>query len=202
VSRIRLVVGASLALVVSRFRFARLRRAMPCPYAISGLPPAMPRLLLSESRGTDLIEIVLGYGFPRAISRPLIEVATCFAPAESSVPSLGQALAGAAHRDACYARDKWEEAGGPFESPAPAQALATELRRNDRQVVVDGEERYLAIASYRKYEALQFSQGSAVVTAVARFGFPDGLSFGQVDDLEPYFAGYIRFVRSWLKPPA
>ena len=50
-----------------------------------------------------------------------------------------------------------------------------------------------------RYEALRFRQGSAVVTAVARFGFPGVPSFRAVDDLEPYFAGYTRFVLSWLR---
>jgi len=50
-----------------------------------------------------------------------------------------------------------------------------------------------------RYEALRFRQGSTVVTTVARFGFPGVPSFRAVDDLEPYFAGYTRFVLSWLR---
>jgi len=49
--------------------------------------------------------------------------------------------------------------------------------------------------------ALRFGQGSVLVTAVARLGFPSVLSFGVIDDLEPYFAGYRRFVLSWLQLP-
>ena len=37
-----------------------------------------------------------------------------------------------------------------------------------------------------------------VVTAAARLGF-EGVSFEVVDDLEPYLAGYTRFVLGWLR---
>ncbi len=55
--------------------------------------------------------------------------------------------------------------------------------------------------SYGTYAALRFGQGSVIVTAVTRQGFPSALSFGVIDDLEPYFAGYRRFVLSWLQLP-
>jgi hypothetical protein len=46
---------------------------------------------------------------------------------------------------------------------------------------------------------LQFRDGTVVVTAVARFGFPGELAF-TTDELEPYFAGYRRLVRGFLVP--
>jgi len=55
------------------------------------------------------------------------------------------------------------------------------------------------VVSPGNYEALRFRQGPAVVTAVARSGFPGVPSFQVVDDLEPYLAGYTRFVLSWLR---
>jgi hypothetical protein len=47
---------------------------------------------------------------------------------------------------------------------------------------------------------LRFRDGAVVVTAVARLGFPGELAFAVVDDLESYFAGYRRLVRSFLVP--
>jgi hypothetical protein len=44
------------------------------------------------------------------------------------------------------------------------------------------------------------SIGSSPVTAAARLGFPSPLSFRVIDDLEPYFAGYRRFVLGFLRP--
>lgn len=38
-----------------------------------------------------------------------------------------------------------------------------------------------------------------VPLAPARYGFPAGLSFGWVEDPEPYLAGRRRFFLSWLR---
>lgn len=133
---------------------------------------------------------------------PLIEVATCFAEPYCFLPSLEEAIARAEHRDPCYARSEWVESGGPFD-PMPAIPVpARDFGRDERTVGVDGEEQATTVVSYGNYAALQFRQGSAVVTAVARLGFPDVLSFQAIDDLEPYFAGYRRFVLGWLNPSA
>jgi hypothetical protein len=56
----------------------------------------------------------------------------------------------------------------------------------------------LTVVSLDGYEGLRFRHGSMVVTAVARLGF-EGVSFEVVDDLEPYLAGYTRFVLGWLR---
>jgi hypothetical protein len=71
--------------------------------------------------------------------------------------------------------------------------------RQEQTVIVDGEQRAIPVMSLRQYDALRFRQGSMVVTAVARLGFPDAPSFHTVEDLEPYFAGHRRFVLSWLR---
>jgi hypothetical protein len=200
VSRAQLIVGAPVALAVSRFRFAKLRRAQPHPYALTETASALPKILWSEGWGPGLTDMVLAYGYPHAVSRPLIEVATCFAERHCFLPSLEEAITRAEHRDAFYARSEWVDSGGPFD-PMPAISVpARDFGRDERTVGIDGEERATTVVSYGDYAALQFRQGSAVVTAVARLGFPDVLSFQAIHDLEPYFAGYRRFVLGWLNP--
>jgi|SRR5580658_4149408 hypothetical protein len=196
-SRAQLIAGMPFALAIARFTSAKLRRAQPHPYA---LVSTLPKILWSDSWSQGLTEMVLAYGYPHTVSRPLIEVATCFAEQDCSFPSLEQAIARAEHRDACFARSEWVDAGGPFD-PFPAVSVpARQLGRDERTVTVDGEERTVTVLSYGDYAALRFQQGSADVMAVSRFGSPDSLSFQAIDDLEPYFAGYKHFVLSWLNP--
>jgi hypothetical protein len=202
VSRAQLVVGASVALAVSQFRFAKLRRVRPRPYAFVGLPPRMPQILWSEGYGPGLTDIVLAYGHPHEVSRPLIQVMTCFSVEHCYSPSLEEAIARAEHRDACFARLEWEDAGDSFDPVPPVPIPDRNLDHGERIIVVDGEERAATVVSYGNYAALRFRQGSVVVTAVARLGFPPVLSFHVIDDLEPYFAGYRRFVLGWLKQSA
>src|ERR1039457_660080 len=55
------------------------------------------------------------------------------------LPSLGEAIARAEHRDPCYARSEWVESGGPFD-PMPAIPVpARDFGRDERTVGVDGE---------------------------------------------------------------
>ena len=57
----------------------------------------------------------------------------------------------------------------------------------------------MPVVSRVGYEALRFRHGSMAVMAVARSGFPGVPAFHVVDDLEPYLAGYTRFVCGWLR---
>jgi hypothetical protein len=198
VSRAQLVVGAPFALAVSRFRFAKLRRVRPRPYALAEVPPHMPRILWSEGYGQGLTEIVLAFGHPHEVRRPLIQVQTCFSEEDSYSPSLEEAIARAEHRDACFARLEWVDAGDSFDPFPEVRVPDRNLDHSERIVAVDGEERAVTVVSYGNYAALRFHQDSALVTAVARLGFPSALSFNFIDDLEPYFAGYRRFVLGFL----
>jgi truncated hemoglobin YjbI len=203
VSRVQLVVGAPIALAVSRYRFAKLRRVRPRPYALSEAEPHMPRILWSEGFGQGLTEVVLAYGHPHDVSKPLIQVQTCFSEEDCYSPSLEEAIARAEHRDACFARLEWVagDSFDPFpELPVPDQ----DLDHNERILAVDGEERSVTVVSHGTYAALRFRQGPVLVTAVARLGFPLAMSFRVIDDLEPYFAGYRRFVLGFMRllPPA
>ena len=186
---------------MARFRFAKLRRVRPRPYALTDVPPDMPRILSSEDYGPGLTEIVLEYGHPYEVSKPLIQVQTCFSEEHCDSPSLEEAIARAEHRDACFARREWVHAGDSFDPVPWVPVPDRDLDYTKRVITVDGEERAATVVSYGTYAALRFGQGSVLVTAVARLGFPSVLSFGVIDDLEPYFAGYRRFVLSWLQLP-
>ncbi|HEV2251942.1 MAG TPA: hypothetical protein VGS06_01990 [Streptosporangiaceae bacterium] len=199
-SRAQLVAVAPFALAVSRFRFARLRRLRPRPYALSDLQPEMPRILWSEGYDQGLTEIVLAYGYPHDVSRPLIQVQTCFSEEVCDSPPLEEAITRAEHRDACFARREWVEAGDSFD-PFPALTVPHQnLDHDERILAVDGEERAVTVVSHGNYAALRIRQGPVLVTAVARLGFPLASSFRVIDDLEPYFAGYRRFVLGFLRP--
>ena len=74
VSRAQAVAGVPIALAMARGRFAKLRRVRPRPYALADVPPDMPPVLSSESYGPELTDIVLAYGHPHKVSKPLNEV--------------------------------------------------------------------------------------------------------------------------------
>ncbi len=148
----------------------------------------------------DLTDVVLAYGYPHALPRPFIEVETGFAGSSSAAPSLEVAIARAEHRDEFFAWWEWVGAGGPFDDETPAVVPADGHHRDERMVSVDGAERPMVVVSRGDYAALRFRDGVVVVTAVARRGFPGELAFAPADDLESYFAGYRRLVRSFLVP--
>lgn len=86
-----------MALAVARFRFAKLRRLRPRPYALTRVPPGMPRLLWSEGYDQGLTEIVLAYVHPHDVSKPFIRVRACFAEEDCASPSPAEAIARAEH---------------------------------------------------------------------------------------------------------
>jgi len=199
VSRAQLAVGAPVALVVSRWRFARLRRARARPFGLVATPQVVPMMLSSDGWGPGLTDMVLSYGRPLVAEGSFIEVATCFSERHLYPRSLEEAIARAEYRDVAWARKDWEAGDAVFEPVPQVPVRPAGFDREERAVVVDGEERRATVVSRGSYEALRFRQGSAVVTAVARSGFPGVPSFQAVGDLEPYFAGYTRFVLSWLR---
>lgn len=199
-SRAQLVIGAPIALAVSRWRFSKLRRVDPHPFGLAIAPSLMPVMLWSDEWGPGLTGVSLSYGRPLAVCGQLIEVATCFSEPDCELPSLEEAIVRAERRDAAWARGDWENApemSGPehFEIPAPPSGFD----RQEHPVTAAGQERVVAVVSRRGYEALRFRHDSMVVTAVARLGFAGMPPFELVDDLEPYLAGYTRFVRGWLR---
>jgi len=202
VSRAQFAVSVPIALAVSRWRFSKLRRVDPHPFGLAIVPPLMPMMLWSDGWGPGLTDMSLSYGRPLAVSGQLIEVATCFSEADCELPSVGEAIVRAGQRDAAWEREDWENApemsgSEPFEGPV--QAPVPGFDHVERPVIVAGQERLVPVVSRSGYEGLRFRHGSMVVTAVARLGFAGIPSFEVIDDLEPYLAGYTRFVLSWLR---
>jgi hypothetical protein len=129
-------------------------------------------------------------------------VATYFSEPDCGLPSVEQALARAEHRDAAWARGDLEDMTAVFSPPGSPWDVATretDFAPDERAFTVNGEQVVTTVLSLGRYQGLHFRHGSTVVIAVARFGFPDGLSFQSVDDLEPYLTGRRRFVLSWLQ---
>jgi hypothetical protein len=88
-----------------------------------------------------LTEIVLAYGHPHDVSKPLIQVQTCFSDEDCCSPSLAEAIARAEHRDTCFGRREWVDAGDSFD-PFPGLSVPyRNLDRSERVFAVDGEER-------------------------------------------------------------
>jgi hypothetical protein len=99
-------------------------------------------------------------------------VQTCFSEEDCYSPSLEEAIARAEHRDACFARLEWAEAGDSFD-PFPELPVGDrDLDHNECILAVDGEERAVSVVSHGTYAALRFRQGPVLVTAVAWLGFP------------------------------
>jgi hypothetical protein len=135
-------------------------------------------MLCSESYGPGLEEIVLAYGYPFPVHKPLIEVETCFSQEQPSSTALEQVIARAEYRDSCYADLRWEDVVEPFGGSQDVPVPARSLDRRDQAVTVDGEERSVVVMSYGSYAALRFHRDTVTVTAVARLGpgypcFPD-----------------------------
>lgn len=105
-----------------------------------------------------------------------------------------------------YSTAVWPVCGAPqasvhgLFSPYPeVQAPADGFERDERIVVVAGQERRVPVMSHDRYEALRFVHDSMVITAAARLGFPERPRFDVVEDLEPYLAEHRRFILSWLR---
>jgi hypothetical protein len=203
-SRAKFALGVPLALAASVVEFSMLRRAKPHPVGLASVPPELSPLLESHGWYHGLTDVVLAYGYPFDVTKPLVEVATCFSEAYCELPPVELALARAEHRDAAWARGDFEDPvivfSAPGSLPEDVPVLEPDFARQERVVAVGGERQVMTVVSLRRYQGLHFRHGSVLVSAVARLGFSDELSFQHVHDLEPFFAGRRRFVLSWLRP--
>jgi hypothetical protein len=103
------------------------------------------------------------------------------------------------HRNACVERLEWADADDSVEPFPPLPVPDRYLDHDERILAVDGKERAATVVSHGSDAALRFSLSPVLVTAVARLGFPPALVFRVIDGLEPYFAGYRRFVLRFLR---
>lgn len=200
-SRAKFALGVPVALAAELVFFALLRRARPRPFGLSSTPAVTPAMLGStgQSQFRKFSDVVLCYGQPLAVAGQLIEVQTCFAERDCYLPILEETITRAELRDEAWARQDWDADPGVFEPAPGVQLMADGFERDERVVAVAGQERRVPVISYDRYEALRFVHDSTVVTAVARLGFPEGLRFDVVEDLEPYLAEHRRFILSWLR---
>lgn len=200
-SRAKFALGVPVAMAADLVLSALLRRARPRPLGLSITPAVTPALLGPGGQigFRSISSVVLCYGRPLAVAGQLIEVQTCFTERDCYLPPLEETITRARLRDQAWARQDWEADPGVF-SPIPVIPLTAERAGcSERVVVVAGQERRVPVISDDRYEALRFVHDAAVVTAVARLGFPDPAQFDVVEDLEPYLAEQRRFILSWLR---
>lgn len=144
-----------------------------------------------------LDSLSLMYGDYFDVNAPLAEVTTIFngsgwsgGTEPSDRPAFAWALGHAELRDDELARgvrsalpaSQESEPDGPF-------------MHGTMDIIVCGTRRTVPVVSYRRYQALSFSEGITGVTVVSRHPLPDLPKFNWVTDLEPYFAGLSRHMR-------
>lgn len=200
-SRVKFALGVPVALAADVVFFAMVRRARPRPFGLAAVPPHTPAMLSSYgSEGLRRVtEVVLSYGRPLAVAGPFTVVETCFSEQDCCLPELEETVWRAALRDEAWRREDWEGELNVFGLEPEVQVPADGFGREERAVVVSGQERSVEVVSRDGYEALRFVQDAVIVTAVARPGFGERPVFAVVDDLEPYMAEQRRFILSWLR---
>jgi hypothetical protein len=193
----RLAIGVPVALAVSRFRFARLRRAGP---VVTGLDPAerlTPMMLSADGwQGARLTDVTLSYGRVLDVGAPLVELSTYLDGADGLV-SLGAEIAGIRRRDQAIRDRDWERVADA-DRVGDEDAAGLEIISSERAIVVNGEPGTAPAASHHHYEALEFTAGSTAVRAVSRFPRPGPPRFEELNDLEPYFLGFTQFMLGLL----
>jgi hypothetical protein len=157
---------------------------------VSGLRATVTRSLIP----VDSLSLVYGDYFN--LSAPLVEVTTSFhsvgwpgGAMPSDRPAPAQELGRAESRDAAIAREAWTALSADQET-GPAGPFTS----GSQEIVVGGDRRSVPVVSCRHYHALSFQAATTGVTVVSRHQFPDLPRFAWVDDLEPYFSGWVRHV--------
>jgi len=175
-----------VSLAMSARSESKLRRFDAHPFGLMVTPRLQPAGLGSASIGPDLSDFKLYYGRPLELGESVIEVQTCFDEDDCYVPSLEEAITRAEERDAALRRRDLTQVIEVFAEKPPIQVPGHAFDCAERAVMIDGTQRSVSVMSHGTYEALSFRQGSLLVTAVARFGFPAVPVFQAVDDLEAY----------------
>lgn len=199
-SRLMLTLGVPAAMAAETVLFALLRRAHPQPFGLSS-PAVCPAMLSSASQSqiSSFSTVVLSYGRPLTAAGQLIEIETCFAEPDRPSPALEETITRAELRDQAWARRDWMAEPSVFGPVPDVHIPAAGFERDERVVVVAGQDRRVPVTVHHRCEALRFTHEFMVVTAVARLGFPDRPQFELVNDLEPYLAEHRRFILSWLR---
>jgi hypothetical protein len=180
------LVGAAMA----AFRFPRLRRADPHPWGLAA-PWLDPVMLGGESWDRHgLIDITLVYGDPLQVSAPLVEITTRLPGRTGDAGAPHEALAHLAHRDAAARRRDWLAVDGEPGPDPPGPVVFS-----DAHLLLGGEPRPVSVLSMRHYQAAQFTDTTTAATIASRHCPLDQLTLAPVPAIEPYLAGYTRFLR-------
>jgi hypothetical protein len=184
------VVFQLLGTAMAAFRFPRLRRADPHPWGLAA-PLLEPVMLGGESWDRHgLIDITLVYGNPLQVSAPLVEITTRLPGRTGDAGAPQEALAHLAHRDAAARRRDWLAFDGE-----PAADPACPVGFSDAHLVLGGEPCLVSVLSLRHYQAARFADASTAGTIASRHCPLDQLALAPVPAIEPYLAGYTRFLR-------
>jgi hypothetical protein len=180
------LVGAAMA----TFRFPRLRRADPHPWGLAA-PWLDPVMLGGETWDRHgLIDITLVYGDPLQVSAPLVEITTRLPGSTGDAGAPHEALAHLAHRDAAVQRRDWLAVDGQPGPDPPGPVVFS-----DAHLLLGGEPRPVSVLSLRHYQAAQFTDATTAGTIASRHCPLDQLTLAPVPAIEPYLAGYTRFLR-------
>lgn len=193
-----MAVGVPVALAVARMRFSRLRRASPTVVGLAQAQRYGPIMLSADGwRGARLTDVTLSYGRVLDPGAPLIELTTYF---DGMRPlSFGAEIACRERQDAAIENRDWERISGSARYDDESAAARIDIADSVLEIFVNGAPRRAQVASYRHYQALGFSVGTATVRAVCRHPQFDGPPrFEELTDLEPYFLGHTRFLLGML----
>lgn len=197
----RLQLGMPVALVVSRFRFSRLRRVRPRIFGY--VPPGPMPMMLSEDGWYHgkLTEAALYYGRVLDVAAPLVKVTT-YLDGDDGPHSLEAEVARRERQDAAILRQDWEEIEGEAEDWDEDAASRLAVSNEDLDIVVNGAQRTVSVTCYKQYRAFRFQDASPTARVVSRQSLGELPRFEIVTDLEPYFRGLTLFMLSVLKGPS
>lgn len=201
------------------WRVSRLRRSNPRPFGLAAGPALPPFSLGSESGAAGLLEEIsatitksavpldylgLLYGDYFDPAKPLVDITTHWdgrgwstpaRPAEvpesewERIPSPAWELGDAERRDDAIARQDWKAHEYPERIPADGP-----FGQDITEILVGGTPRPVPVVTYKHYSAFSFAEGDAIVTVLSRHPLPERPWLEPVTDLEPFFAGYTRFL--------
>jgi hypothetical protein len=185
------VVFPLLGTAMAAFRFPRLRRAGPHPWGLA-TPSLDPVVLGGESWDRHgLIDITLVYGDPLEVSAPLVEITTRLPGRTGDTGAPHEALAHLAHRDAAVQRRDWLALDGEPTADPPGPVLFS-----DAHLLLGGQPHPVNVLTLRPYQAAQFTDATTTAGTIASRHCPlDQLTLAPVPAIEPYLAGYTRFLR-------
>lgn len=195
----RMALGVPVALAVSRFRFSSLRRARPHVFGLATSQAPAPAMLSEDGwNHGKLTEVALSYGQVLDVTALLIEVTTDL-DGQDGLPSLAALVARREREDAAIVHANWEEVTGSIDDRDEEAASRLAVSNERMDVLINGERETVSLICYRHYQALRFRHDSLTIRVVSRHSLPELPRFEIVTDLEPYFRGYTKFMRSLLK---